>query len=396
MSPFRASADRTATWRRWRCWAPSISCPAALSADVFDRLLDGSVDAAVLPIENSLHGSVAEHYDLLLQHPVRITAESLLRIRFHLIAMPGVALAISAASSRIPWPSRSAAASSPSTASSRPCSFYDTAGSVKHLMELQFRDTAGVAPELAASQYGAQILARGLEDHAENFTRFHLLRRATDVADLEDGAAPPASDSANRQPVACNKMSVAFSIDHRPGTLVAALQLLADAGVDLTKIESRPVPGQPWEYVFYAEFRFAHAAHAEAALCCAPQPTAAWSRSWGATRPPESHATTSAEERPRQPRSYQPSSCFRRPVLGLALSSVPQNIPRKRHLDRSSGQSHRPLRSGERPHLAPAGDAPHLRRAAFRVDPTRMRCCVSGFPPDFLIDPDSRGAPLCR
>ena len=66
--------------------------PCAISADVFDRLLDGSVDAAVLPIENSLHGSVAEHYDLLLQHPVRITAESLLRIRFHLIAMPGVAL----------------------------------------------------------------------------------------------------------------------------------------------------------------------------------------------------------------------------------------------------------------------------------------------------------------
>ncbi len=94
--------------------------PCSLSADVFDRLLDGSVDAAVLPIENSLHGSVAEHYDLLLQHPVRITAESLLRIRFHLIAMPGVAPPISAASSRIPWPWRSAGASSPSTASSRP------------------------------------------------------------------------------------------------------------------------------------------------------------------------------------------------------------------------------------------------------------------------------------
>ncbi len=61
-------------------------------------------------------------------------------------------------------------------------------------------------------------------------------------------------------------MSVAFSVAHRPGTLVAALQLLADAGVDLTKIESRPVPGQPWEYVFYAEFRFARVAHADAAL----------------------------------------------------------------------------------------------------------------------------------
>jgi prephenate dehydratase len=233
--------------------------PCALSADVFDRLLEGSVDAAVLPIENSLHGSVAEHYDLLLQHPVRITGESLLRIRFHLMAMPGVSLGDLRRVLSHPVALAQCRRFLAQHRELEAVPFYDTAGSVKHLMEAQLRDTAGIAPELAASQYGAQILARDLEDHAENFTRFHLLRRVADTHGAE--AAPEAQPG-----VACNKMSVAFSIAHRPGTLVAALQLLSDAGVDLTKIESRPVPGQPWEYVFYAEFRFDNLARAEVAL----------------------------------------------------------------------------------------------------------------------------------
>jgi len=232
--------------------------PCSLSVDVFERLLEGSVDAAVLPIENSLHGSVSEHYDLLLQHPVRITGESLLRIRFHLMAMPGVGLGDLRRVLSHPVALAQCRRFLAQHRELEAVPFYDTAGSVKHLMAAQLRDTAGIAPELAASQYGAQILARDLEDHAENFTRFHLLRRAADVS----GAAA----AGDVPPGACNKMSVAFSIDHRPGTLVAALHLLSAAGVDLTKIESRPVPGQPWEYVFYAEFRFDNVSRGEAAL----------------------------------------------------------------------------------------------------------------------------------
>jgi prephenate dehydratase len=234
--------------------------PCAVSADVFDRLQDGTVDAAVLPIENSLHGSVAEHYDLLLQHPVRITAESLLRIRFHLIAMPGVSLGDLRRVLSHPVALAQCRRFLALHRELEAVPFYDTAGSVKHLMEAQLRDTAGIAPELAASQYGGQILLRGLEDHAQNFTRFHLLRPAAS----QTGTSGEAAESG--EPAACNKMSVAFSIDHRPGTLVAALQLLADAGVDLTKIESRPVPGQPWEYVFYVDLRFDRVARADAAL----------------------------------------------------------------------------------------------------------------------------------
>lgn len=230
--------------------------PCAVSAEVFERLLDGTVDAAVLPIENSLHGSVAEHYDLLLEHPVRIVGESLLRIRFNLIGMPGVRFdevrrvlshPVALAQCRRFFAANRQLEAVP---------FYDTAGSVKHVMESQLRDTAGIAPELAAVQYGGEILMGDLEDHTDNFTRFHMILRAKSrvLLQTEETAEAP------------NKMTVAFSVEHRPGTLVRALQLLSNAGVDLTRIESRPVPGSPWEYIFYAEFRFAELAQAETAL----------------------------------------------------------------------------------------------------------------------------------
>jgi prephenate dehydratase len=224
--------------------------PCTLSAQVLDAVVNGSVDAAVLPIENSLHGSVAEHYDLLLETPVRIDAESQMRIRHNVIVAPGVTLA--AVKSVLSHPvalsqCRLWLAAHPEQ---RATPFYDTAGSVKHLMEDGLRDAAAIAPALAAKEYGAEILVEDIEDHPENFTRFHLLRRD----DHPSNAAAP------------DKLSAAFIVEHRPGTLVAALQKLAAAGVDLTKIESRPVPGKPWEYVFYVDFRFEREARADAAL----------------------------------------------------------------------------------------------------------------------------------
>ena len=227
--------------------------PCGVSAEVIDAVLTQRVDAAVLPIENSLHGSVAEHYDLLLANPVRIDGESLLRIRHNLIAAPGVKLTeirnvlshpVALSQCRRFLGEFKQAGTVP---------FYDTAGSVKHLMEGGLRDTAGIAPELAAMEYGAEIVVSGVEDHAENYTRFHLVRR--------EGAGSTGLSAAD-----INKMSLAFAIEHRPGTLVAALQLLAQTGVDLTKIESRPVPGSPWEYVFYVDVRFDSPGKAEQAL----------------------------------------------------------------------------------------------------------------------------------
>ena len=221
-----------------------VSCN--LSAEVFERVAEGSVDAAVLPIENSLHGSVAEHYDFLLGNEVKIVGETLLRIHHNVIAAPGVSLGevqrvmshpVALSQCRL-WlrahPGIEAV----------PC--YDTAGSVKMLMAENLRDTAGIAPALAAQEYGAEVIVEGIEDHAENFTRFYMLRRGRAVV-------PDA-----------NKLSVAFALDHRPGSLLAALESFT--GLDLTRVESRPVPGSPWEYVFFVEVRFHSPRELEMAL----------------------------------------------------------------------------------------------------------------------------------
>jgi prephenate dehydratase len=231
-----------------------IAC--TVSAQVLAKVVSGEVDGAVLPIENSLHGSVAEHYDLLLELPVQIERESLLRIRHNVIAMPGVKLAAVRRVMSHPVALSQCRRFLAEHPEFEVVPFYDTAGSVKHLMDAGLRDVAGIAPELAAVEYGGEVLVAGVEDHAENYTRFHLVRREGTGA-LEDGRGAAGGT---------DKMSLAFAIEHRPGTLVAALERLARAGVDLTKIESRPVPGSPWEYVFYVDVRFSDGAQAEAAL----------------------------------------------------------------------------------------------------------------------------------
>jgi prephenate dehydratase len=224
--------------------------PCAVSTDVLAALLDGRAECAVLPIENTLHGAVTEHYDLLLKNPVRIDAEGLLQIRHNLIAGPGVELSAIRTVLSHPVALNQCRTFLESFTQARALPFYDTAGSVKHIMEESLKDTGGLAPELAAEEYGANVLLRGVEDHTQNFTRFHLIRRV-------EKPAPNAE---------LDKLSVAFALEHKPGTLVKALQALASAGVNLTRIESRPVPGHPWEYVFFVEFRFPSASTADAAI----------------------------------------------------------------------------------------------------------------------------------
>jgi prephenate dehydratase len=211
--------------------------PCALSAEVFAALDSGAADAAAIPIENSLAGSVLEHFDLLLHHDVKVVRETLLRIRHNLIANRGAKLdeidrvfSHSVALAQC----RRFLAEHPQM---RAVAFYDTAGSVKQLVGLRDRHAAAIASEAAAKYYGAEILARDIEDDAENYTRFFLVRRAGEAE------TDPKS----------NKMSVAFTLEHRPGSLVAALSALSAMGTNLTKIESRPVQGKPWEYIFYVD-----------------------------------------------------------------------------------------------------------------------------------------------
>jgi prephenate dehydratase len=211
--------------------------PFSLSGEAFNALTRGEVDAAVIPIENSLAGSVTEHFDLMLTHDVTVERETLLRIRHNLIGISGASLKHIDRVFSHPVAlaqCRRFLAEHPQMES---FAFYDTAGSVKQLVELRDRHAAAIASAEAAKYYGAQILVAGIEDNPENYTRFFCLRRSAEAL-----ANPYA-----------NKMSLAFTVENRVGTLVAALSELAKEGTNLTKIESRPVHGQPWEYVFYVD-----------------------------------------------------------------------------------------------------------------------------------------------
>jgi prephenate dehydratase len=211
--------------------------PCSLSLDVFTALSDGAVDAAVIPIENSLAGSVSEHFDLLLTHPFSVERETLVHIRHNLIALPGVATEEIRSVYSHPVALAQCRKFLAAHRQMESCAFYDTAGSVKQLMELRDRQVAGIGSAAAAKHYGAEILEAGIEDDPENYTRFFLVRRAAEA--ITDPEA--------------NKMSLAFSLEHRPGSLVSALSAMAFMGLNLTKIESRPVHGKPWEYIFYVD-----------------------------------------------------------------------------------------------------------------------------------------------
>jgi prephenate dehydratase len=211
--------------------------PCALSADVFAALTESKVDAAVIPIENSLAGSVLEHFDLLLAHDVKVDRETLIRIRHNLIVIRGAQMDEIDRVYSHPVALAQCRRFLAEHRAMRATAFYDTAGSVKHIVEQHDRRAAAIASEAAAKYFGAQILQAGIEDNPENYTRFFLVRRGP------DSQGDPAA----------NKISLAFSVENRPGSLVAVLNELAALGTNLTKIESRPVHGKPWEYVFYVD-----------------------------------------------------------------------------------------------------------------------------------------------
>jgi prephenate dehydratase len=207
----------------------------ARSAEVFDRLERSLVAGAVIPIENSLAGSVAEHLDLLLTRDVFVQREFRLRIKHNVIAPPGVKFSelrrvlshpVALEQCRDFFRAHPKIAAVP---------FYDTAGSVKHVIAERLRDAAGIAGKQAAAVYGGRILRAGIEDDKRNFTRFFLVRKACRVL--------PGAD----------KTSLVFSVKNVPGALFKALSVFALRDISLSKIESRPMRGRPWEYVFYVD-----------------------------------------------------------------------------------------------------------------------------------------------
>ncbi len=212
--------------------------PCASFEEAFRRLERGAVDRAVLPIENSLAGSVHENYDLLLRYRLPIVGEAQVRIVHNLIAPPGVSFGqvrrvfshpVALGQCRNFFRRHPRIQAVP---------FYDTAGSVKMLMEQRPADAAAIAPAVTAPFYGARILRRGLEDDKQNYTRFFLLARSRRGLDQQRA----------------DKTSIVFTTANVPGALFKCLAVFALRDINLTKIESRPLRGRPWEYLFYLDF----------------------------------------------------------------------------------------------------------------------------------------------
>ena len=224
-----------------------VPCPT--SAGVFRHLAELSVDFAVLPIENSLHGAVFDHYDLLLESEASVVGEAQLRVRHNVMGLPGVRLEDVRRVLSHPVALSQCRRWLKEHPEVEVVPFYDTAGSVKHVVERGLLDAAGIAPLLSAKEYGAEVMVEGVEDHPENYTRFYVLTGGT-----------------AHQAAVVDKASLALRIEHRPGSLIEALEVFRDCGLNLTKIESRPVPGKLWEYVFFVDVRFVEEAHWDEAL----------------------------------------------------------------------------------------------------------------------------------
>jgi prephenate dehydratase len=239
-----------------------VVVPCSRSVEVFDRVQCGSVAAAVIPIENSLAGTVAEHADLLVARDVFIQAEFLLRIVHNVIAAPGVKLAALRKVLSHPVALDQCRDFFSRHPGIDPVPFYDTAGSVKHVVTQGLQDSAGIAGQRAAREYSGKILLAGIEDDKRNFTRFfHIQKgkaesRPRTKAGKGDakGTAASARQKQRQIPGGANKTSIAFKVKNEPGALFKSLSVFALRGISLSKIESRPMRGKPWEYVFYVDF----------------------------------------------------------------------------------------------------------------------------------------------
>lgn len=229
--------------------------PCARSAEVFDRVEGRSVAAAVIPIENTLAGTVAEHADLLVTREVLIQAEFLLRIVHNVIAAPGVKL--SALRRVLSHPvaldqCRDFFRHHPRIEA---VPFYDTAGSVKHVIVNHQLDAAGIAGRQAAREYSGRILQANIEDDKRNFTRFFLIRKTSPMQETTGKGTATSLRRKQRLTVpGANKTSIAFKLKNLPGSLFKSLSVFALRDISLSKIESRPMRGRPWEYVFYVDF----------------------------------------------------------------------------------------------------------------------------------------------
>jgi len=203
--------------------------------DVFEAVRIARASHGILPIENSVGGSIHRNYDLLLEHDLPIVAETELAVVHNLLALPGTP---KEAIKRV-FSHPQALAQCERYVRSLPgvemVATYDTAGSARLIRDGGLTDTAAIASARAAEVFGLEILEAGIQDYSDNITRFILISREPEPL------GPP------------DKTTIAFAVHNVPGALFKALSVFALRDIDLTKLESRPARGRPWEYLFYAD-----------------------------------------------------------------------------------------------------------------------------------------------
>ena len=209
--------------------------PCRSFEDVFDAVNGGPAHYGVLPIENSIGGSIHRNFDLLLEHELPIVAEVELPVVHHLLGLPGTTMAQVKRIYSHPQAIAQCDRFLRSLSGVEVIATYDTAGSAKLISAEKIADGAAIASARAAEVFGLQPLQSGIQDYAHNTTRFLVIGRRPLSAE------PP------------DKTTIVFTLGNEPGALFKALSVFALRGIDLTKLESRPIPGRKWEYLFYAD-----------------------------------------------------------------------------------------------------------------------------------------------
>jgi prephenate dehydratase len=209
--------------------------PCRSFEEVFESVKSGPAGYGVLPIENSIGGSIHRNYDLLVTHEIPIVAEVEVPVVHHLLALPGTALAQLKKVYSHPQALAQCERFLRKLSGVEIVATYDTAGSAKMVADERLTDAAAIASSRAGELFGLAPLASSIQDFDDNITRFLVIGRRP----LKNAVA--------------DKTSIVFALPNEPGSLFKALSVFALRGVDLTKLESRPIPGRPWEYLFYAD-----------------------------------------------------------------------------------------------------------------------------------------------
>jgi len=213
--------------------------PRATFDATFRAIADSAADALLVPVENTLAGSVVRVFDLLLQSPLEICGETILPIEHHLMGVPGASIENLRSVASHPMALAQCERFFETHPAVKRVPAEDTAGSVREMMDRRDPSCGAIAGRRAAAHYGAVILRENIEDNTENFTRFVLLL--------------PPGDAERFRPSDAKKMSIALRLAHKPGALLSSLEPFARNNVNLLKIESRPIHGKPFEYQFYID-----------------------------------------------------------------------------------------------------------------------------------------------